>query len=104
MEELTCRLLPYRVADGPTNMATDEALLEAALAGVATLRFYGWSPPTLSLGYFQSERLRLADPLLAALPFVPRKSMETTTHCAPKRCAIWRMRSGLSTAAVLMAT
>ena len=74
MEELTCRLLPYTVADGPTNMATDEALLEAALAGVATLRFYGWSPPTLSLGYFQSERVRLADPLLAELPFVRRPS------------------------------
>ena len=31
------RLVPYAVADGPTNMATDEALLMAALTGVATL-------------------------------------------------------------------
>jgi len=74
VEELTCRLLPYTVADGPTNMATDEALLESALAGVATLRFYGWSEPTLSLGYFQSHTIRLADPLLAELPFVRRPS------------------------------
>jgi len=55
-------------------MATDEVLLGAALAGVATLRFYDWSPATLSLGYFQSEKLRRADPLLAALPFVRRPS------------------------------
>src|SRR5437763_11931797 len=55
-------------------MATDEALLESALAGVATLRFYGWSEPTLSLGYFQSHTVRLADPLLAELPFVRRPS------------------------------
>ena len=36
-------------------MALDEVLLEsAAQRRVATLRFYGWSEPTLSLGYFQS--------------------------------------------------
>ena len=81
MEELTCRLLPYTVADGATNMATDEALLGAALAGVATLRFYGWSPPTLSLGYFQKEQVRLSDPLLAGLPFVRRPTGgETLVH------------------------
>jgi len=35
-------------------MAVDEALLEAADAdGIATLRCYRWSTPTLSLGYFQ---------------------------------------------------
>jgi lipoate-protein ligase A len=55
-------------------MATDEALLHSAAAGRATLRFYSWSPPTLSLGYFQSEKLRHTDPLLAALPFVRRPS------------------------------
>jgi lipoate-protein ligase A len=36
-------------------MAADEALLMAAIdSGAATLRFYQWSEPTLSLGYFQS--------------------------------------------------
>lgn len=36
-------------------MAVDEALLhEAATSGIAALRFYRWSRPTLSLGYFQS--------------------------------------------------
>ncbi|TVR15462.1 MAG: lipoate--protein ligase family protein [Planctomycetota bacterium] len=39
-------------ADGPTNMARDEALLHAA-TGVA-LRLYTWSPPCLSLGLFQN--------------------------------------------------
>lgn len=36
-------------------MAVDEALLDtAADSGVATLRFYRWDAPTLSLGYFQA--------------------------------------------------
>jgi len=35
-------------------MAVDELLLrDAAQSGIATLRFYQWSVPTLSLGYFQ---------------------------------------------------
>jgi lipoate-protein ligase A len=69
-----CRLLPFAVADGPHNMAADETLLETAVAGVASLRFYGWSPPTLSLGYFQPERVREQDPRLAGLPWVRRPS------------------------------
>ena len=72
MQTAACRLLPYAVADGPHNMAADEALLESAGKGVASLRFYGWQQATLSLGYFQPERLRLTDPLLASLPFVRR--------------------------------
>ncbi|MFC0269918.1 biotin/lipoate A/B protein ligase family protein [Metabacillus herbersteinensis] len=37
------------------NMAMDEALLEWHSAGKIppTIRFYGWDPPTLSVGYFQ---------------------------------------------------
>ncbi|MDR0669972.1 MAG: lipoate--protein ligase family protein [Treponema sp.] len=35
-------------------MALDEALLETVAAGaVPVLRFYGWSPPAVSIGYFQ---------------------------------------------------
>jgi lipoate-protein ligase A len=43
-------------ADGPCNMARDEAILLAVSAkdAPATLRFYRWSSPTISLGYFQS--------------------------------------------------
>jgi lipoate-protein ligase A len=62
------------MADGPHNMAADEVLLEAAAAGVASLRLYGWTTATLSLGYFQPECLRLSDSLLAPLPFVRRPS------------------------------
>ncbi len=47
------RLLPFAAADGATNMARDEAMLESATRSVATLRFYTWTEPTLSLGYFQ---------------------------------------------------
>jgi lipoyl(octanoyl) transferase len=74
VEELICRLLPFENADGPANMATDEMLLQAAISGVATLRFYGWTVPTLSLGYFQSEKLRHGQAHLAELPFVRRPS------------------------------
>jgi len=48
------RLLPFVLADGATNMAADEAMLESAAEfGLASLRFYTWSEPTISLGYFQ---------------------------------------------------
>lgn len=37
------------------NMALDEALLDWHSEGIVPpiIRFYGWSPPTLSIGYFQ---------------------------------------------------
>lgn len=63
------RLLPFHVASGYRNMATDETLLLSAHAGQASLRFYGWSHATVTLGYFQSARL---DPQLASLPWVRR--------------------------------
>ena len=54
-ERVVCRLLPHMEADGPGNMALDEALLEAVAADPtgAVFRTYGWTVPTLSLGYFQ---------------------------------------------------
>ncbi len=50
------RLLPLSAHDGATNMAIDEAIVAAVAEGTvpATLRFYAWSRPTLSLGYFQT--------------------------------------------------
>jgi lipoate-protein ligase A len=48
--------------DGPTNMARDEHLLYSGRLRPAALRLYAWTPPTISLGYFQ----RYAD--LANLP------------------------------------
>ena len=49
-----CRLIINAPAPGAWNMGVDEALfVDAGENGVATLRFYRWSEPTLSLGYFQ---------------------------------------------------
>lgn len=71
----TIRLLPFADADGPTNMAADEAVLEtASAAGVASLRFYTWSEPTLSLGYFQPKTVRHAVPKLDGLVWVRRST------------------------------
>jgi lipoate-protein ligase A len=55
-------------------MAADEALVRAAELQIVSLRFYGWTSATVSLGYFQSASVRHSDPLLAALPFVRRPS------------------------------
>jgi lipoate-protein ligase A len=70
----TIRLLPFAGADGATNMAADEALLESAARGVASLRFYTWDEPTLSLGYFQPADDRLADANLSRLAWVRRST------------------------------
>lgn len=50
------RLLDTGWQDGASNMAIDEAILRAVASGHSppTLRFYGWDPPCLSLGYAQS--------------------------------------------------
>ncbi len=51
----TWRLLITGTADGPTNMAVDQAIMEAVAAEDVppTLRFYAWKPACLSLGYMQ---------------------------------------------------
>jgi len=53
-------------------MAADEAMLESAGQGVASLRFYTWAAPTLTLGYFQESGVH--EPNLAALPWVRRST------------------------------
>ncbi|MCX7699566.1 MAG: lipoate--protein ligase family protein [Gemmataceae bacterium] len=63
------RCLPLLNESGPVQMAADEVLLESAIAGVATLRFYTWREPTQSLGYFQPTAERRA-----GLPWVRRTS------------------------------
>ena len=46
----SCRLFVDPPAPGAWNMAVDEALLEqASHQGVASLRFYQWIEPTLSV-------------------------------------------------------
>jgi len=71
---IPCRVLPHQVGDGPTNMATDEALLDAVAdhPGLAVVRTYTWSVPTLSLGYFQRYAEVEADPRWAKRAVVRR--------------------------------
>ena len=54
MPGASCRLLCDAPTTGSRNMAADQALLESTVrSGERALRFYRWSRPTLSLGYFQ---------------------------------------------------
>jgi len=51
------RLLDTGALPGPLNMGIDRAILQLHAQGKAppTLRFYEWSPPAISLGYFQKQ-------------------------------------------------
>ena len=70
-----CRLLIDQPAGGAWNMAVDELLLEsAASGGGCALRFYGWSIPTLSLGYFQRHEDRWSHLASRECPLVRRAS------------------------------
>ena len=64
------RLLNYRSYSASENMAIDEAVLLETIQHnkPPTLRFYGWSRPAVSIGYFQElpkeinyERCQLSD-------------------------------------------
>jgi len=50
------RLLQTGYTNAFSNMAVDNAILIANSQGMVppTVRFYGWSPPAISIGYFQS--------------------------------------------------
>lgn len=49
------RLIPFRYHHAYMNMALDESILEGIRDGVSpsTIRFYGWEPSAVSIGYFQ---------------------------------------------------
>lgn len=49
------RLVNSGISDAANNMAVDEAILQAHARGetTPTLRFYGWQPAAVSIGYFQ---------------------------------------------------
>jgi lipoate-protein ligase A len=69
------RLLVDPPATGAWNMGVDEALLtSAAEQGRATLRFYQWDVPTLSLGYFQVAADRAEHEGSLTCPLVRRAS------------------------------
>ncbi|PQO47873.1 biotin/lipoate A/B protein ligase family protein [Blastopirellula marina] len=70
------RLIVDPPARGSWNMAVDEAILRGTdAASIPTLRFYQWSEPTLSLGYFQ-------------------KYDDRQQHEASRQCACVRRASG----------
>ena len=71
---IICQILPYEVESGPANMAIDEALLDwvCRQPDVAFFRTYGWSVPTLSLGYFQHLSQAAAEARWQAVPLVRR--------------------------------
>jgi lipoate-protein ligase A len=67
------RLIDDPAAAGSWNMAVDQALLSGINdAGSIALRFYRWSPATLTLGYFQSARQRDEHPPSAECAVVRR--------------------------------
>jgi lipoate-protein ligase A len=50
------RFIPYKENDAFLNMAIDEAVSESVGSGesLPTIRFWGWVPRAVSIGYFQS--------------------------------------------------
>ena len=67
------RLIPIAAVEPEQNMAIDQALLESvSRSGIPVLRFYRWSSPTLSLGYFQSIQTRSAHPESAGIACIRR--------------------------------
>jgi lipoate-protein ligase A len=65
------RLIDDAAGSASWNMAVDHVLLESA-AHAASLRFYGWTPAALSLGYFQPASDRAAHPPSLDLDMVRR--------------------------------
>ena len=72
---MDARLITTEPASGAWNMGFDEAMLAwAGETGGTWLRFYQWTPATLSLGYFQSVRSREQHLESRELPVVRRAS------------------------------
>lgn len=75
MRVSSCRLIVDPPASGAWNMAVDEVLLDAATqGGECCLRFYQWSSPTLSLGYFQWAGARVEHPASLQCDLVRRST------------------------------
>jgi len=69
------RLVESPAARGDWNMAIDAALMESvAAANEPCLRFYSWSEPTVSLGYFQEYDSRCSHAPSCACPLVRRST------------------------------
>ncbi|MCQ6273727.1 lipoate--protein ligase family protein [Bacillus sp. V3B] len=76
MEKETWRFIDTDNGSASFNMALDEALLEWNSQGQIppVIRFYGWNPATLSIGYFQKveKEINLATVKEQGLGFVRR--------------------------------
>lgn len=75
-QRLDCLIIDDTANSGPWNMAVDEALLEAVAAETRglTLRWYRWTPATVSLGYFQAAADRDEHQVSRVAPWVRRLS------------------------------
>jgi lipoate-protein ligase A len=50
------RILDYKILDASLNMTIDQEIADQVINGyTSTLRFYGWSVPSVTLGYFQKQ-------------------------------------------------
>ena len=56
--EIPLRILPFQENTGAENMGIDEKMaLNPPNPAIAYLRFYGWRPYCLSLGYHQNSQI-----------------------------------------------
>jgi lipoate-protein ligase A len=75
--EDTLRLIIDPPLPGVVNMACDEAILQAVNQSItpATLRFYQWIEPTISLGYFQEfDEIQSQHQQIKQMPVVRRQT------------------------------
>lgn len=74
----TFRMIPFQYFDAFTNMALDEAIMEAVRSGesLPTIRFYGWEPSAISIGTFQGIRneVNLEETHLAGVDVIRRQT------------------------------
>ena len=72
------RMIPFQYFDAFTNMALDEAIMERVRTGesLPVIRFYGWQPSAVSIGFFQGIRdeANLAEARAAGVNVVRRQT------------------------------
>jgi len=75
--EKLLRIISDRPLPGAMNMAIDESILQAVNENLspATLRFYQWDEPTISLGYFQKyDDFVIQDEVIRNMPVLRRQT------------------------------
>ena len=75
--EQILRIITDNPQAGAVNMAADEAILKSVNSeeSPATLRFYRWAAPTISLGYFQKhQELAQQNNVISRMPMVRRQT------------------------------